>query len=166
MSYCFVRHTHIHIGVNKYQRRSSFIIGRMPSFSSIFLLILYFTYSHSTDTNKPSSEFSYQSDQRLLAYNQDTDRFEQTNSTNKNSSLSTEKSRQQTAREHLKILLIIGGVSIGMMTVFVIALIVSRVFCTKQTQDSETIEQTIVLQRPKQMKHQTVPQKRKAMAML
>ena len=145
----------IYPDVNKYQRRFSFIIGVMHSFTSIFLLIAYLTCSNSIVTSQSSSTSFQQADQQLLVNGS-----KSSNLTNANNELSTRKSRQQIVDEHFKILLVIGVTSIGIITVLVIVLIVGKVLCAKQNSTLETTEQTMPLQGSKQAKQTKVPKKK------
>jgi len=116
----------------------------MLSFYALFLLLLYFTSTNSTDTNKSSSRLIYNSNpnHRLIVFNTKTDRLDKTNHTN---NLPLEKSHRRVLKERLKVIITISSMSIGIMIVIVSTLIAVKYLRNRTINVPETTEQTIPL---------------------
>ena len=104
----------------------------MLQFSTIFILMLYFTFSISTDTDKSSLKL-----------------------TSNNNDLLPKRSHQQLVKEHLKVIIIIGTISIGIMIIIVTIIITITYFHNKKRHASEVTEQTKPLNPSKQNAAQT-----------
>ncbi len=116
----------------------------MLPFYALFLLLLYFTSTNSTDANKSLSRLMYNSNpnHRLIVFNTKTDRLDQTNYTN---NLPLEKSHRRILKERLKVIITISSISIGIMIVIVSTLIAVKYLRNRTINVPETIEQTIPL---------------------
>jgi len=116
----------------------------MLPFYALFLLLLYFTPTNSTDTNKSLSRLIYNSNpnRRLIVFNTKTDRLDKTNHTN---NLPLEKSHRRVLKERLKVIITISSISIGIMIVIVSTLIAVKYLRNRTINVPETTEQTIPL---------------------
>lgn len=102
----------------------------------------------SVDENKSSSKLIYNSNSidYLATLNQETDRLNTNNNTNY---ILRQKSHQQLLNEHLKVITIIGSISVGIMIIIVITFIAKQYFSNKKRSNPETIEQKIPLNKSK-----------------
>ncbi|CAF1006673.1 unnamed protein product [Adineta steineri] len=118
--------------------------GNMHAFCTIFLFILYCTFTNSIDTNKSSSKLIAKLNQRSVILNKEINRLYKNNHTNKNY-LSSEKSHRQLFNERLIIVIIIISISIGIMIVIVVTVITIRYRRTGPRHTSATPEQKMSL---------------------
>jgi uncharacterized protein YneF (UPF0154 family) len=108
----------------------------MCRFYTIIFFILYFTLSISNDQNKSSS--------RLIL-----------NENNNKNNFVRKKAHQQLLNEHLKIIIIIGSISVGIMIIIVSVYIAKQYCANKIRNNPEIIDQTIPLNRSKQNENKT-----------
>ncbi|CAF1295353.1 unnamed protein product [Rotaria sordida] len=119
----------------------------MFQFYTILLLILYFTCSISIDTNKFSPKFIHKSNSNhhVVAIITETDQFNTNkNNTNNNNSFSNPP-EDQVLNEHLKIIITIGCISVGIMVIVVVAYLIKTYFSYKTINIPNVNEHTVPL---------------------
>jgi len=122
-----------------------YFVGIMCRFYTIIFFILYFKLSISTDQNKSSLRLILNSNLRI-------DKLNENNNTN---NFVRKKAHQQLLNEHLKIIIIIGSISVGIMIIIVSVYIAKQYCANKIRNNPETIDQTIPLNRSKQNENKT-----------
>ena len=109
----------------------------MFRFYTGFILILYFTLSMTIDLNETLSNSNLNNHEVVSIKKPDTDNL-------------IKKYQQQVFNEHLKIIIIIGSISVGIMIIIVIIFITIQHVRHKRRNIQETIEQTQPLNKSKQ----------------
>ncbi len=126
----------------------------MFQFHTIFFLILYITLTMSIVEDKFSSKLTSNSNQNHHVNSLYTEKNRldnnNNNNTNNNSNPIRKKAHQQLLNEHLKVIIIIGSISVGIMIIIVGIHIAIQYFRNKKRKNPEMIEQTIPLNRLKQ----------------
>jgi hypothetical protein len=139
-----------------------FFVEIMFRFYPVFLLISYFTFTISIDTNKSLSNVVYDSNQNHHEdiFNQKTDRLDGNNDTNNKQIVSPKIFHQQLLNERLKVIITIGCIAVGTMVVIVITFIAVTYFKNKRRNVSIPSEQTTPLNTPKPRRKKTVSAKK------
>lgn len=114
---------------------------------TIFLLVLYFTFSNPIDANRLIQNSN--SDHRLMASNKEMYKTNQTNTP------PLVKSHRRLLNERLVVIITISSISIGIMVVVVCTLIAVKYLRTRQINVPETTEQSIPLHRTSQVSRKT-----------
>ncbi|CAF3414212.1 unnamed protein product [Rotaria sp. Silwood1] len=125
----------------------------MFQFYTTFILILYFTCSISIHPSKSSSKFIHKSNSNhhVVAIITETDQFiENNNNTNNNNDSFSKPPDKQVLNEHLKIIITISCISVGIMILIVVIYVTKKYFNHRTINVSETNEHTVPLTRLKQ----------------